>query len=549
MVTLIMLSAVGFACIGFIYHLPQATIFNPLYTYYFYVSKFVLANWISFAVGFLVIVFAVLRILKFAKNTPVKAKIVQSLLPALQVSILGFLASAVLLYLVAFLELNILAVWFNNNPSGIGIITGRAEIVEKLKQFKQPPRIITGDTGNKTGLVAVAIASTGRENLYGNLILPSFPGFLILTVKKPASSMLLIDDTLVVNEVNPADIQAVSPVIGYLFVKGNFWGRNIKNYPEVFIMTREEYQKWRAEDFRKKLVDIGVTLTEMRENIGTVSAEIQRNEAEISDNQNRIKESYAEMEAQYFKCLSAGHYTGGKFVRTNSQTSCDTQKSLWNENIAEMNEDLDGVREQLGKNQSLLADYQLYEKFLAAQEKVGAALEGNIPRELGAYDPPDSIKLTLEETNPGNIADYFGSLTHEYLHYASYVTAEKKLTGSFFEEGLTEYYARMAVKRNLDISTNLGYPAVFKIIEKIAKNIPDSDLAQVYFTKDQKGLETALDRVYGANFYRDNRAVFESLLYTSDPRQILPLANVIMTRIKGTPLTEADILSTYSGRD
>jgi hypothetical protein len=110
------LSAVGFACIGFVYHLPQAVILNPLYTYYLYVVRFVLANWVSFAVGFLAIVFAVLRILKFAKNTPVKAKIVQSLLPALQVSILGFLASAVLLHLIAFLELNILAVWFNANP-------------------------------------------------------------------------------------------------------------------------------------------------------------------------------------------------------------------------------------------------------------------------------------------------------------------------------------------------------------------------------------------------------------------------------------------------
>jgi hypothetical protein len=549
MVTLIVLSAVGFACIGFVYYPPQGIIFNPLYTYYFYVLKFVLANWVSFTVGFLAIVFAVLRILKFTKNTPVKVKIVRSLLPSLQVSFLGFLASAVLLYLIAFLELNILAVWFNKNPSGIGIITESAEIVEKLRQFDQPPRIITGDTGNKTGLVAVAIASTGKENIFGNLILPSFPGFFILPVEKPASSMLLIDDTLVVNEINPADIQAVSPVIGYLFVRGNFLGRNIKAFPVVSIMTREEYQGWRAGDFNKKLADIGVTLAEMRENIGTVSAEIQRNEAEISDTQALVKETYTKMEAQYLKCLSAGLYSGGKFVRTNSQTYCDAQKVPWNENVAEMNKNLDGLREQLGKNQNLLADYQLYEKFLTAQEKVGAALEGNIPRELGAFDPPGSIKLTLEETNPKVIGDYFGSLTHEYLHYASYVSADKKLTSSFFEEGLTEYYARMAIKRNLDISTNLGYPAVVKIIEKIARNIPDSDLAQAYFTKDQKGLETALDRVYGVNFYRDNKTVFDSLLYTSDPRQILPLANVIMARIKGTPMTEADILSTYSGRD
>ena len=549
MVTLIVLSAVGFACIGFVYHPPQAIIFNPLYTYYLYVIKFVLANWISFAVGFLVIVFAVLRILKFAKNTPVKAKITQSLIPALQVLILGFLASAVLLYLVAFLELNILAVWFNTNPKRIGIITDRAEVVEKLKQFDQPPKIITGDTGNKTSLIAVAIASTGRENFYGNLVLPSFPKLLILPVKKPASSMLLIDDTLVVNEIVPADIAAVSPVVGYLFVKGNFLNRGIKAYPAVSIMTREEYQKWRVEDFKKKLADIGVTLFEMRENIGTVSAEIQRNEVEIGDTRTLIKEAYAKMEAEYFKCLSAGHYAGGKFVRTNSQTYCESQKSLWNETISEMNKGLDGVREQFGKNQNLLADYQLYERFLEAQEKIGAALEGNIPRELGAYDPPDSIKLTLEGISPKMIGDYFGSLTHEYLHYASYVTAEKKLGSPFFEEGLTEYYARMAIKRNLDFSTNLGYPAIVKIIEKIAKNIPDSDLARVYFTKDQKGLESILDRVYGVNFYRDNKTAFDSLLYTSDPRQILPLANIIMTRINGTPLTEADILSTYSGRN
>jgi hypothetical protein len=176
---------------------------------------------------------------------------------------------------------------------------------------------------------------------------------------------------------------------------------------------------------------------------------------------------------------------------------------------------------------------------------LGDLLKNNIPHELGAFDPPDTIKILINTTSSHAIADYFETVVHEYLHYASY-SDNKNFTASFFEEGLTEYFARMAIQNNLNTSTNMGYPVFTRIISEITKIIPETELADIYFSKDELGLRTTLNRVYGDSFYADNLITFETLQYTSDPNQMLKLANVIMAKIGANPLKQPDITSTSS---
>jgi hypothetical protein len=76
--------------------------------------------------------------------------------------------------------------------------------------------------------------------------------------------------------------------------------------------------------------------------------------------------------------------------------------------------------------------------------------------------------------------------------------------------------------------------------------IPESELAEIYFTKDEVALQKALDRVYGDGFYENNQVIFETLQYTSSPKQALKLANDIMKRIGGEPLTEKDLKSNFT---
>jgi hypothetical protein len=133
---------------------------------------------------------------------------------------------------------------------------------------------------------------------------------------------------------------------------------------------------------------------------------------------------------------------------------------------------------------------------------------------------------------------------HEYLHYASYISDDKKLSDVFFEEGLTEYFARQIIKDDLNISTNIGYPVSAKILDQMTKRISESELADIYFSKDQDRLEKLLDRTYGENFYKNTGIKFLNLQYASSPDLALKIANEIMKNIGGNPLKEKDLLST-----
>src|SRR5438270_13136435 len=97
--------------------------------------------------------------------------------------------------------------------------------------------------------------------------------------------------------------------------------------------------------------------------------------------------------------------------------------------------------------------------------------------------PNNSINIAFGNATSSRAADYLETLIHEYLHYASYIGPDKHLSDSFFEEGLTEYFARRIVEDNLHIETNLGYPAQVKIIEAMTKRIDESEFADIYFSK------------------------------------------------------------------
>jgi len=527
MKTLILVVTVVFACMGFVRGPVQEVSGNPLYAYYVYGLKFAEGNLAVFGVGLMAISMGF-----WFKDR----KLANALVQAGQVMLLGFLLSVVLLYVVAVVELNVLAMMFNRGPKTIGVVTDRLEIVETLKKFDRPPKIMASDKGQKAQLYAMAVASAGKGSFFANVILPSTPEFLIGNTKKADSGMLLIDDTLVITEVNPVDIWSVSPVVGHLLVKRYFPNTSIRAYPIVSIMDREEYDKFREKDFKAKLVRVDETLAEVVKKMEEVRVTIEGDEKNIATAQEEVKQGYAEIDIQYFKCLNS-----------KNKPVCETEKVTRYETVSQINREADDWKAKLKEDQKLLAEQELYEAFYKSQQEAGETLASNVPQERGAFDPPEGLKLTMGNIDsPRAVADYLVTLTHEYLHYASYVGEDKKLADTFFEEGLAEYFARRAIKKELGVDTNLGYPIVVKIMAELVEPIPESDLAEVYFTKDQQKLEVIMDRVYGDGFYRENRIFFETLMFTSDARRILPLANVIMEKIGGEQLTVEDLLSTSS---
>jgi len=528
MLILILVVSLVFASVGFLSNQPQETIFNPLYTYYFYLVKFMARNPVVFVAGFVIICIGFL-----IKNKG--RQLTLAIVSTVQIWVLGILLSALVLFFVAFAELNILAVQFNINPNSLGVITDQNEIVQRLKKFTSPPLIITASKDNKVEVYAIATALSGKDNFYGNFVISNLPKPLVLNVKKPDSSILLIDNNLVVTEIDAEDMQRISPIIAYLFVSDNFTNRVIKSGAEVSIMSADDYKAHRKEIFLQKIEDIGEMVSDTKIKSESLRFNIGENTEKLEELKDLVKQIYEKQDKDFYKCLT-----------NETQDVCDDLKKAGMEEAISANKEIEKLTQQVSSDEKLISEYENYVNFLESQKKAGEGLAANIPLERGSFDPPDKIRLTLGNTDAHAVADYFETLVHEYLHYTSYESEEVRFKDPFFEEGLTEYYARKAIESNLNISTNLGYPAAALIVGKMTKRLADSELSDIYFTKDQKGLEKLLDRVYGDNFYKNNIVFFNSLQYATNQKQILQLANLIMEKIGGEKMTEKDILSTFS---
>lgn len=477
MLFIIFLSVAVFFCSSFFNSQPLETVGNPIMVYYFHQANFFREHYV-----FSIFIFVTLTLLFFRFNFDKKYNYLKiyffSTLQVLFVIFLGFFLAFVLLLITALVELNVLSVLANINPKIIGVETNKKNIVAKLND-SFIPKIITSDKDRI--IYAVAKTTSGTNNLYGKYIVSTIPSFLVLPTKNLDYDVLLLDDYLIISDAKSRDMQLISSLIGYVFVKNYFPTRSIKHFPKIAIMNKQEYFEYRKNETNKKLEKLDKQIAKIDSFVGSMSAALKEN----------------------------------KKLNTPA-------------------------------NRKVVNEYSYYESYFKKQRNIIKFQVEKVPHESGLFVPENSIKIVFGTANVHELVDYFSTVVHEYLHYASFVSDKKRFENSFFEEGLTEYFARGAIKESLDTDTNLGYPVQVKIIKQITKMITETELADLYFVKDETGLEKALDRVYGDDFYKDNAVLFETLQFSSDPKQTLKLANEIMQKINGQPLTEKDLYSSYS---
>jgi len=517
---------------------------NSFFGYILTQFQFVLQNPVIFGLVFFLLWFFVLP-KKMPEHSSFLRRLWGGLTRALQFLILGLLVAYVALFVIAFVHLNILAILLDIKPEIVGVNTNMDAIVKELKNDYSPPNIITSDTDQYNELLTVAGVTTNSDSFYGSKILSSIPYFFIIPTKKPDASVLSIGNTIIITHINREDLEVLSPLIGDLFVQKYFWGRTIKSYPNISVQDEKSYKQFRQEDSKKKSVLITNDIQKIQDAISSLSASIQHDNDTIALNQEIIKQIYAQENKRYSTCMSAGEFRAGAFYHTNSQDDCKKQTLTLENSAVDASQTVDIWKKKLQNDTNQLENYKYYDSFFQSQIKLIQALNANVPHELGIFIPPNSINMVINSTNSQTLADYLETVTHEYLHYASY-NPKKSFQDTFFEEGLTEYFARNIIRDELHMNTNLGYPVQVKIITQMTKVIPEIELADIYFTKDEDKLETTLDRVYGDEFYEHNKVLFETLQYSSDPKQTLKLANEIMKKIGGAPLKENDLYSDTS---
>jgi hypothetical protein len=508
---------------------------DSFHAYFWYAIHFISQNYFIFILGFILLIVLFIRSVNFDKNYPHHKKFSLASFQVMNAFIVGIFLSYAILLLIAFTELNILSISTLINRNILGIISDTDAIVKTLKKTNYPPQIMAGDKGQNRELVAVARTFTGTDNFYGKYVLSSIPSFLVIPTKFD-SSVLLVDNTLIITQLNAKDLEKISPTVSYLLIQKYFLQRKIKSYPDISIMSEQEYKTFRKANFEESLQKISKEIEKYEKQKEATASSLEETKSKLTYYKNLVETSTSTRDTAYRKCLA------------NGKSTLDSCKNILNQykDISSQNELITALNLRVSSDESKLKEFEEYYNFYTTLGKSVKVLTENVPHELGLFLPKKTIKIVFSTTNSHRIADYLDSLVHEYLHYASYTSDDKKLSDAFFEEGLTEYFAKQIISDDLNVSTNVGYPIFAKIITQMTKRIPESDFEEIYFTKDQNKLEGILDKVYGENFYKNTRLQFLTLQYSTNPKEALQVANDIMKKIGGEPLKEKDLFNSSS---
>lgn len=522
---------------AFIVNPGQHVIQNSLFSYLVYEIYLTNKYFLAFVLGFVFLTLLFFRF-NFNKKYPVGRTFFFSALQVVFVVALGFFIAYILLFFIAFTQLNIFSTLININPKIIGVESDKNIVVNRLKEKNFVPEIITSEYDAGEILSKITSATTGTNTYYGNNVLSSVPDFLIFPIKKPDTSFVIIDNKIIVIQAKENDLQTISSFLGYHLLKNYFPTRKIKQDAKILVLNKNHYAKYREEDANKKLEKVDDELKKIQGKVSSLLANIETNKANISESSDFVKQEKVQAYDEYRKC----------FFDKNPAELCRDLQKRWDAKIQIEKEKIDNWNEDIKSDEKLIDAYKYYDDFFKSQRENIEILIEKSPNENGVFLPKDSIRLVISGSEQKDIVSFFEALTHEYLHFGSFISESKKFDSSFFEEGLTEYFARKIMKESFGIETNFGYPVQVKIITAMTNMITESEFADIYFTKDQDALERALNRVYGDDFYKNNYISFETLQYISDPKEVLKLANGIMKKIGGGELTEKDLVSEFLPR-
>ena len=471
------------------------------------------------------------------------------ILSSLALTVLNIILAIHLSFLVGFLYgvglTNYKVLGVKSNPEKAGLIWGKDKVKEKLQKMDKPPKIEGSHTDMETKIANLVLrGKEDSDSFFVSNLLTSIPKSLVVKLEIPDESLISYNDYLIITKINKNEIEEISPIIAKKFVENYLDPRYIKGEPYVRLMSRQDYLKYRDDKINEQIADIDALIEEAQENINVLYSSISQAKQKIAENEQGINDSIGLRDYYYEQCKSAGYYSYyfGYFYRYYSDEECNRRRTEWDSLIAEFQQNINDWNNTLAQSQGALPEWQEWKKTLEDVKVFVVAQKDSVPQELGLFEPEKNIKVVLESTSTESLADFFTTLVHEYYHYSSYVSEERTLP-QFFEEGLTEYFARKTIRENMDIQTQLGYPMITRIIEEIAEKVPEDKLEEIYFTKNEEALIALLNDVYGKTFYDDSNFYFTAIYFMPVTDETVKFANNIMFKIGGEELKVDDLTS------
>ncbi|HEX7017822.1 MAG TPA: hypothetical protein VF209_02860 [Patescibacteria group bacterium] len=389
---------------------------------------------------------------------------------------------------VRYWELQQNAALITSDPGSVGLQSQSDAIASTLKDAKEPVTITSQESDIDTHQLLVSTARVPGGSFYNDTLPQLLPQDQLPSVTLPAGPMLLSENYLLIREIVKNDFGTISPPLARLWVSSYFAPRTLKeDLPEFGLVDRQEYLRLRDVQIDDQVAEI---------------------QTEINGIGGRINSLYGQLDQIIYQYFDGVISIDEAIRRYNS------------------------VVDQIGSLERERADLQQIKQIVAGQKQI-------TPYELGIFNPDKSIKMVLDDTDQAKLPDYLATLVHEQLHYVSYISKERRLP-QFFEEGLTEHFSRRIVEKYTGVKTDLGYPIISRVIEQMAKDIPEDKLAEIYFTKNEDMLRQILDEKYGEGFYEDSEYHFlvMPLMGFDDSLQY---ANDIMIEIGGSEIREEEI--------
>jgi hypothetical protein len=432
-------------------------------------------------------------------------------------------------------------------PQITGISIDKNQIKKKINDSENDLMLVgVSDNASKAYIANSSILGK-KGTFYSNNFIPSIPDSFFIKSKSLAKSVFMVNDVIYIKELDKDIISTISPVLAKKIVRKNLTPRYIKDEPDVQIISRQDYLKYREEQINKQIDDIAGYIEELNKSLNVIAYNINTAKNNISTLQNNISLNTQYRDEEYKSCMNATYTYYGFYENYTYRSYTDAYcQSLWdkrNRENAGYEEELKVQKNNLSYYQSQYSEFKQYTDQFKDYKQFIEATKQQTPYELGLFEPSRSVKVVLDAVSDKDISNFMVTLVHEYMHYTSFVSDERILP-QFFEEGLTEHFARKIMSNQLQRETNLGYPLISKIISHMSQKIPLKQLEDVYFTKSEEQLATLLDNAYGKDFYEDSKLYF-ALIPLSPLEESLKFANNIMFKIGGPELEEKDAFSTF----
>lgn len=461
--------------------------------------------------------------------------------------LISFPLAIVITFLVALIYANSLLFVSSVSPNLLKLYTDKDKIKETINSSDLDFKLV-GVSESPSKSFVTNFHLLGKQNTFfsSNLIY-KFDNRLFINSKSVSKPIYLYKDTIFIKDLDKELIESISPTLVKKLVKKNLSPRYIKDEPDVNIISRQEYLKYREDQINKQINEVAGYIEEAKKILSNYSYQIGVAKNNISRLQGYIQLNTQYRDNEYNQCVNStytyyGYYSNYTY-RNYTDQYCQSQKDQRNAQNAGYESEIKTNQQNLSYYQSLYGEFKGYLDQFVDYKVFIEMTKQQTPYELGLFEPENSVKVVLDSTGEKDISNFIVTLTHEYLHYSSYVSEERTLP-QFFEEGLTEHFARKIVSDQLSRDTNLGYPLISKMVSEISKKVNLKELEDIYFTKSEDQLQALLDNAYGKGFYEDSSLYF-ALIPLSPTDEALKFANNIMFKIGGKTLTEDDVYSTY----